>query len=479
VLLISVPGSAQESIQHPDWMGESTGWSQPAVTDSSLAQPDFVGRTSSQTFAADSDLQIPGSVAVDPATAQQDALDQVAWLAGGCSCDTAAACCDSCGCGDTCGCGNGCSCDCTPAGCIPLGDPCTLTNHMDCPIQVGGWMSMGYHSDNTRQSFAPGDLFAYNDVPDNLNLHQGWLFIKKDAQATSNTCDFGFRFDTVYGTDAQSLQATGSANASNNVNQGRWDASLDHGIYGWAMPQAYVEVALGDNKIKAGYFYSLIGYESSLATENFFYSHSLTMFNSEPFTHTGAIVENTSIDGLTLFGGWVAGWDSAWESNLGGSAFLGGFSVEMSDAAWFTYATNIGDFGFRGDNGYTHSLVLELQPCNRWDYVIQSDYHSTDNTFQSGFNVEEFGIVQYLYYEMNRNLSIGGRCEWWNSDGPTGTSQSYYELTGGINIMPHANVTIRPEIRHDWTPGDANFAANNGGLDYNNTVFGCDCVITY
>jgi hypothetical protein len=351
---------------------------------------------------------------------------------------------------------------------------------MCCPITVGGWFSAGYHSDNTRQSFAFNDLLAYNDVPDQLNLHQAWVYFEKETNSRyCNSADYGFRMDIMYGTDAQSLQANGSVRAAENRDRGNWDASLDHGEYGWALPQAYGQIAYNDWKIKAGYFLSLIGYESSLAPSNFFYSHSLTMFNSEPFTHTGVLAENHSVDGLTLYMGWVMGWDAAWEQELGGSAFLGGFSAELTNDAIFTYMCNIGDFGYRGDNGYNHSAVLELALTDALEYAVQSDYLSVDNAFAvPGDSIEEFGVNQYLYYSLSERVAVGGRAEWWNSNSLTGTSQSYYEITGGLNIQPNANLVIRPEIRYDWTPGDDNFA-DATGFDYNNTVFGIDAVLTY
>lgn len=402
--------------------------------------------------------------------------------------------CEAVDCGDDCGCG-----DCCNSGCCSgdyshglfgalcdhcddscLGDPYTLADCMCCPITVGGWFSAGYHSDNTRQSFAFNDLAAYNDVPDQLNLHQGYLYFEKEAVADCcNGVGYGFRADIMYGTDAQSIQANGSVRAINNRNQGYWDASLDHGAYGWAIPQAYGAIAYNDWEVKVGYFLSLLGYESSLAPENFFYSHSLTMFNSEPFTHTGVLAENNSIDGLTLYAGWVMGWDAAWQQELGGSAFLGGFSAELTEDAVFTYILNAGDFGIRGNNGYNHSVVIELTLSEQLEYALQSDYLATDDAFGvAGDSVEQFGIVQYLYYWLGERVALGGRVEWWNSNAQTDTSQSYYEITGGLNYMPHPNLTIRPEIRYDWTPGDANFA-DATGFDYNNTVFGIDAVLTY
>ncbi len=98
-------------------------------------------------------------------------------------------------------------------------------------------MQLGYHSDNTRLSQNRGDLLAFNDVPNDLNLQQGWMYFEKVADG-SNGFDWGFRFDGMYGTDAQKTQAFGNDNDT-------WDAaaSYDHGVYGWALPQAYLEVA--------------------------------------------------------------------------------------------------------------------------------------------------------------------------------------------------------------------------------------------
>jgi hypothetical protein len=73
--------------------------------------------------------------------------------------------------------------------------------------------------------------------------------------------------------------------------------------------------------------------------------------------------------------------------------------------------------------------------------------------------------------------------EWWKSKSFTadGRHNSYYEITGGINYKPHANFIVRPEIRYNWTPSDVDFAqnANPAGIDFNNTVFGIDAILTY
>jgi hypothetical protein len=69
--------------------------------------------------------------------------------------------------------------------------------------------------------------------------------------------------------------------------------------------------------------------------------------------------------------------------------------------------------------------------------------------------------------------------EWYKADGT-----SYYTLTGGLNVRPHANLVIRPEVRGMWAPGDqAPTAVGNAsgfvGNLYNQTVFGVDAIVTF
>ena len=63
-----------------------------------------------------------------------------------------------------------------------------------------------------------------------------------------------------------------------------------------------------------GHFYTIIGYEVVPATGNFFYSHAYTMYYGEPFTHTGALAEFAVNDQWTVYGGWVNGWDQAFNN---------------------------------------------------------------------------------------------------------------------------------------------------------------------
>jgi hypothetical protein len=334
---------------------------------------------------------------------------------------------------------------------------------------------MGYYNHNERLSFDQSDGLAFRDYPHHANLDQAWLYVEKLAEADCCCADWGYRVDVMYGVDAQFAQAFGNPRALDGPNLGAWDASFDHGPYGWAMPQAYVQYAYGDWSWKIGHFWTPAGYEVVPATGNFFYSHSLTQFNSEPFTHTGALGQYSANDCMTWYLGWSLGWDTGFDQFGSGNIFLGGFTRNLNDSVTFTYITTVGNFGWRsGDQfGYSHHVVLvnELNSC--WTWVLQHDYVHTDGTFaDDGFQNEDYGVTNYLFYKLNDCWSVGGRFEWWKSNNVTGFSDSFQDATVGLNYRPHANLVLRPEIRYDWT--------NEGAIDgYNQWFFGADAVLTF
>src|SRR6478672_3028287 len=141
----------------------------------------------------------------------------------------------SCGC-EAGGCGSGCGCDdnwcdlgldkhwpfCC---CCKAGDPCTLEKHLTpcCKdVTYGGWLELGYHSQNTGLSVNDGDQLDLNDTPGDVNVNQLYFYVEKKAKTDSCCCDWGYRWDIVYGTEAWAAQAFG------NQNNG-WDKLWDEG----------------------------------------------------------------------------------------------------------------------------------------------------------------------------------------------------------------------------------------------------------
>ncbi|MFG0289884.1 MAG: outer membrane beta-barrel protein [Rhodopirellula sp. JB044] len=391
-----------------------------------------------------------------------------------CGCEIACcedSCCDS-GC-DSAGCcgGLGGFGDCLPMG--DCGDPCSLFGDIGHGITVGGWAQVGYHT---------AALPKFNSRPDEVQLHQGWLYAEK-AIDTSNGFDIGGRIDYIYGTDGPDTQAFG-------IDNDHWDNDWDNGNdYGHALPQVYAEMGYGDLSVKLGHFYTIIGWEVVGAPDNFFYSHAYTMYNSEPFTHTGALATYNVSDDLSVWGGYTFGWDSGFEDN--GDAFLGGASLGLTDNITMIYATTFGRFNENqgaatgAERGYMHSLCFDVALSDNLQYIFQSDVlESEDATGATARST--FGINQYLLYSINDCLAIGGRFEWYNHDGIfddggdpaiANNGGDVYSLTSGINYKPHSNVILRPEIRWDWAAGDERFILEDG--DDDQFSFGMDSIFLF
>lgn len=375
----------------------------------------------------------------------------------GCTDSPISGCCDTGGdgCSDL-GCGLG-GCD---AGCDSAGGGGCLSGW-----DVGGWLSVGYHTyDNS----------LFNQHSDRVNLHQAWLYAEKVADG-SNGVGFGGRVDYLYGVDAQDTQAFGIAND-------HWDNDWDNGIYGHAIPQLYGEVAFGDLSIIAGHFYTLIGYEVVGAPGNFFYSHSYTMYRSEPFTHTGVLATYNASDSLTLYGGYVMGWDSAFEDN--GDAFLGGYSVDLSDTLNITNQYIVGRFGEGAANevGVMSSWIATSQLSDALTHVLWVDYLDTDSNVNRAVERETLDINNYLLVSLTDNVTWGHRLEWYNIDDLAGGHNDIYAYTTGLNIGMGENLLFRPEVRWDNDKDSTGMAATSpAGLELGSmqTTLGADVVLTF
>ncbi len=394
------------------------------------------------------------------------------------------------GCGSACG-GGTCFCEnwgtlccidnCWPFDCCcDLGDPCTLQKKLTpcCDdVTYGGWVGLGFYTNNDPFSVSNSDGLSFWDRPNELNLDQTWLYVEKLAKSDGCNWACGYRFDLVYGVDAQKTQAFGNSGSPNP--QG-YDNGWDHGAYGWALPQAYVQFAKGDWDIKVGHFFTPLGYEVIPKTGNFFYSHAFTMFNSEPFTHTGVLSSYKASDTVTYYIGWSLGWDTGYDQFGNGSCFLGGVGLQLNDSVKYTYLCTAGDLGWRGDSGYSHSNVLDFTLSKKWEYVFQSDLLTADpNANNSTGSALSYGVNNYLFYTINDCWKWGTRAEWWKSNTTQVTEMaSFYEIATGLNYKVNANLIVRPEVKWNWTGSQEAFN-NATGSNFNDTLFGMDAIYTF
>lgn len=346
-------------------------------------------------------------------------------------------------------------------------------------ITAGGWIDAGLYT-NAFGADLNGPL-GFRTLT-GFNLYQMVGTLEKKTDTEKNPWDIGGRVDYMFGVDGPDSQAFGDHSWDFG-----WNSSPD---YGSAIPQMYLELAWGNWSVKGGRFWTPIGYEVVPATSNFFYTHSYTCFYGEPFTHTGFQVTRKINDKLSVFGGWVDGWDAGWANRNGADNFLGGVNLTLSEKTTLAWALTAGNWGtgnaFAGatqGNIYMNSIVLTRKLSEKWTYVFQHDLGSNTNT--PAGDTEWYGINQHLNCKINDCWSVGGRMEWFRDDDGVrvvaGNAGNYYEATLGVNYKPHSNFLIRPEIRWDWYDG----AIAGGNHPFNNAQSdsqfsgGFDMIVTF
>jgi len=289
-------------------------------------------------------------------------------------------------------------------------------------------------------------------------MNQLYTFVEKAVDPSDIGPAWGYRVAYVFGTDAPDYQAFGDGDFDYG-----WNSSRD---YGSAIPQLYLDIGYQDLTVRLGRFYTLIGYEGSPATDNFFYSHTYAFYYGEPSSHTGFLATYEACENWSLHAGWTMGWDSGFRNYLGASMFLGGVSWTVSEDVSVMWAVNAGDYGDGiGRNGlvsnhgdlFNHSILVELALTDRLAYVLVHELG--DNHGLGADDNEWYSVQQYLTYEINDCWSTGLRFEWFRDDDGARVAVnraqegSYYATTLGLNWQPHPNVRVRPEVRWDWFDG--------------------------
>jgi len=412
-------------------------------------------------------------------------------------------------------------------------DPNEAKFMKDHNLKLGGWLesSVGANMHGSDDGF--NGPVTFNDRTGELQLNQLYLYLQKAINVNGDSFDIGGRVDVMYGTDAIFTQAYGSPGFDPTTleesNRGNWDINLSgrgERFYGLALPQAYAEFNLPFGNgvaVKAGHFYTPIGYEVVTSPDNFFVTKPYTMQYGEPFTHTGVLATYAANSNWTVMGGAVTGsstggWDGNWDRDLGNWAWLGGVTWTSDDAGTSLAVTSTA--GKRSesynDNWAMYSIVGKHNFTDKLHYIIQHDHGFADNVWTPNSapngvateNAEWYGINQYLIYDVNDKVSTGLRAEWFRDHngyrvwGPgrcfaasanqgnnfacrsdyaanyanAATGSGYYAITAGLSYKPAKWLNLRPNLRYDFTD---NAKAFDSGTRHNQLLFTADVVVTF
>jgi hypothetical protein len=370
-------------------------------------------------------------------------------------------------------------------------------------LKFGGWINAGITYNANDSAGRYNGPVTFNDREAEFQLNQFYLYLQRAVNTEGDAWDFGFRADFMFGTDAVFTQAYGSPN-------GTWDLGIlaqeGERFYDIAFPQVYAEIfaPIGNGlTAKIGHFYTIIGNEVVTAPDNFFYSHAYTMQYGEPFTHTGVLLSYPFDQNWTITAGAVTGsetsggWDGAWDKGLGNWAGIGGVTWASEDKATSVALTGTtGETSEHDHNQWSiYSVVIKHDLLEGLHYTFQHDHGFADKAI-GGQDATWYGINNYLVYDINEELGVGLRGEWFRDDdgvrvaspGRTLTyfpgANSYYAFTAGLNWKPLSWVSIRPNVRYDWNDGPPAFDNGSGVTGYaakrkDQFLFSTDVVVSF
>ncbi len=191
----------------------------------------------------------------------------------------------------------------------------------DNPTKVYGWIQNSF-TGNANGRPKNGQNFGVN--PNNLaNQWMGnqYYLIFERAVRQDDTINFGFRFDNLFGNDAQFNHAQGIFNRAFKTN---YFSQYDPAQY-------YAEVHLpwfteGGLDIKGGRFYTLAGYEVVPATGRPLLSVPYMFNYGQPFTHSGMLTTLHLTKNVNVYNGAINGWDRQFNEHYTWG-YIGGFSA--------------------------------------------------------------------------------------------------------------------------------------------------------
>ncbi len=409
------------------------------------------------------------------------------------------------------------SCDpCSPRAC----NPCSCTGHSWCNSRSGccdflrnrsgqwfleGWLSAGATLDPRWPDNTSRFPNRYDDQVNKFGMSQLYFSFGRAVNKNARHFDIGGQVDLLFGTDyiytsslgleTETYSYYGHATVMDpKLAQPKWNSTdgnrmnLGFGSdYGLSMPQLFTEIfaPIGyGTTLKLGHFYSMMGYESPMVPENFFFSHSLSMTYGEPTTLTGGVLSQKLTPRLTGLFGITQGWD-IWDNPNKKASYLAGAAWNSCDRrASLAFTVHTGLYDVEAESMRTnYSLVFRYDLSRRLQWVIQHDLGTEENGNYLSYRDavgdltttpvtgEWASLSTYLFYVLTNRTSLGFRFEWFQDhnhsrifdktplasynaitgDWQSTTGENYYNVSLGLNWRPTPHFTFRPEVRWDWS----------------------------
>ncbi len=203
---------------------------------------------------------------------------------------------------------------------------------------------------------------------------------------------------------------------------------------------------------------------------------------------------------LSTIVGFTSGWN-IFDTPTGNSSGLLGLKWNSMDKRRsLSFTIHSGEDTMRdGDHRTHYALTYQRKMNRRLQFAVEHNLGYEKNGATDVFTDRRgparwISLAQYVQYQWSDNLSFGVRAEWFRDDGHSRilknlvsmsewefSGHDYYEVTLGANWKPTRCITIRPEVRYDWSnvKVDGRGGVYSGFTKNDILSFGIDGVIRF
>jgi len=323
--------------------------------------------------------------------------------------------------------------------------------------KIYGWTQGSYNASTVRNN--NNSPVPFIQRANAFSMNQNWLHIEKTIDTEKKEIQLGGVFDGFYGSDyALTLSRPLFTGQLNGLS---WQNPNGYDIF-----QMYADVYLPNlgasgTTLRVGKFATFLEYEVVQGISNPFISRSY-LFQFNPFTHTGALAITPIGDDWTIQNGAVLGADNWIDRYTNSFTYIGQLKWAPKEGnTSVAFGTMIGSAQFNQQENFNNYDVFNLQVTHKitdkLTYVFDGSYSFMQNVPNvSGGNANWYGMVNYLFYQVNDKLASNFRVDLFNDTQGirTGYNGLYTAVTYGLTYKPMPWLSIMPEVRYDYNAGN-------------------------
>lgn len=329
---------------------------------------------------------------------------------------------------------------------------------MPVDFVISGYIDGSYNYLVKSNKFTSGTFDRVFDItPNGFTLQQAGITLAYQPKQ-----GFGGLITPVVGRDTYTFAPYG------------WDPNYGSQWFGFAIPQAYLQYAVGSWTFMGGSFIELAGAENIFSYNDTNFSRGILWGYAEPFTVMGLRVSYVPNDKLTLIGGINNGWDSIRDTSRRKTIELGASYIfnQIFSLSGYIYSgqQRIADRTSSGQRGQRKliDLIATINATEKLSFVANYDGALQTKAALPAGNIAEAvwqGIAGYVNYKFNEKWHTSVRGEIFSDRNGyrTGVAQTWKELTLTLGYDPIKNLEVRLETRRDFSNVNSFLNSNDIG----------------